>query len=296
MHGRSGDDDIKVHAPVEATINVTVNGNEGDDFLSADAIINGGPGSDFIQGGPGADRLFGGPGEDTFVGGAGADQIDGDGTLAADLVTVIAGPDDFDTILIQGTSDADIIDVFQANPTTLNHTVNGALEVDTITAGTIEQARVVGGDGADLVRVNWLDAHGVNAAVDSLRMTIEGGSDATSDRLFVVDDGTDDLVLYRKGQANHSGTVQVGPGNNEPLLSVFSDVENVDFVDENGDTIVNAAGGPQLVVFKHDPFESNDDRFTATYLGSGDTINVDPTIDPGPLGRSIRRWPELCWR
>ena len=89
--------------------------------------------------------------------------------------------------------------------------------------------------------------------------------------------------LYRKGQADDSGTVQVGPGNAEPLLNVFSDVENVDFVDENGNAIVNAVGGPQLVVFKHDPFESNDDRFTATYLGSGDTINVDPTIDPGPL-------------
>ena len=135
--------------------------------------------------------------------------------------------------------------------------------------------------------MNWLDAHGVNANVDSLRMTVDGGGDATSDRLVVVDDGTDDLVLYRKGQDNGSGTVQVGPGNAEPLLSVFSDVESIDFVDENGAAIVNAAAGPQLVVFKHDPFESNDDRFTATYLGSGDTINVDPTIDPGTGGESV---------
>ncbi len=209
--------------------------------------------------------LNGDAGEDTFVGGAGADTID--------------GGDGFDTILIEGTSGADIIDVFQAAPTTLNHTVNGALEVDTLVLDaasnrTVEEARVVAGDGADLIRVNWLDAHGVNANVDSLRMTVDGGSDATSDRLVVVDNGTGDLTLYRKGQTDDSGTVQVGPGNAEPLLNVFSEIERIDFV--------SGADG-DLVVFKHDPFESNETLFTSTYLGSGDTINVDPTIDPGPL-------------
>jgi Ca2+-binding RTX toxin-like protein len=273
VNGFGADDVIKATPGAEALIDITLNGGIGDDFLSADAIINGGPGNDFLQGGVGNDAINGNAGEDTIVGGAGNDVIDG-------------GPG-FDTILIQGTSGADVIDVFQAAPTTLNHTVNGVAEVDTLVlaAGvrTVEEAKIVGGDGADLIRVNWLDAHGVNANVDSLRMTVEGGSDATSDRLVVVDDGTDDLVLYRKGQANNSGTVQVGPGNAEPLLSVFSDVESVDFVDEAGAAIVNTAAGPQLVVFKHDPFESNNDRFTATYLGSGSTINVDPTIDPGPL-------------
>ncbi len=269
VHGQTGNDNIKAADGTEATIAITLEGDAGDDFLSADAILIGGAGDDFLQGGAGDDTLIGNAGEDTFVGGAGNDTIDG-------------GPD-FDTILIAGTSGADIIDVNQVSPTQLDHTVNGDAQSDTLVVSTVEQALVEAGDGADLVRVNWQDALGVNAAVDSLRMTVNGGSDATSDRLIVVDDGTDDLVLYRKGQDNDSGTVQIGPGNAEPLLNVFSDVENIDVVDENGAPVVNAAGGPQLVVFKHDPFESNDDRFTATYLGSGDTINVDPTIDPGPL-------------
>ena len=269
IHGQTGNDNLKAAAGTENTIAITIEGDAGDDFISADAILIGGAGDDFLQGGAGDDLFFGGAGEDTIVGGAGNDTIDGGA--------------DFDTILIEGTSGDDIIDVFQANPTTLNHTVNGDAQVDTLVVSTVEQARVVAGEGADLIRVNWQDAIGVNGAVDSLRMTVDGGSDATSDRLVVVDDGTDDLVLYRKGQANDSGTVQVGPGNAEPLLNVFSGIENIDFIDENGGAIVNGAGAAQLVVFKHDPFESNDDRFTATYLGSGDTINVDPTIDPGPL-------------
>ncbi len=265
-----GDDSVAVDEGVEALITSTLNGGDGDDALSgAFNTANGDAGDDTIIGGSNDQTINGGAGEDTMVGGAGNDTFNG-GTA-------------FDTILIEGTLGADTIDVFQALPTQLNHTVNGDAQIDTLVASTVEQALVVAGDGADLIRVNWQDAHGVNAAVDSLRMTVAGGSDATSDRLIVVDDGTDDLVLYRKGQDNDSGTVEVGPGNAEPLLNVFSDIENIDFVDENGNSIDNGAAGSQLVVFKHDPFESNDDRFTATYLGSGDTINVDPTIDPGPL-------------
>ncbi|WP_146522014.1 dockerin type I domain-containing protein [Stieleria varia] len=274
INANGGDDTITVNAAVN--VDLILNGGQGDDVINAagqtDAApsltINGGAGDDHLVGGSGNDTINGDAGEDTMVGGPGNDTFDGGA--------------DFDTILIAGTSGADIIDVFQAAPTTLNHTVNGDAQVDTLVASTVEQAHIVAGAGADLIRVNWLDAHGVNAAVDSLRMTVDGGSDVTSDRLVVVDDGTDDLVLYRKGQSNDSGTVQVGPGNAEPLLNVFSGIEFVDFVDENGVAIDNS-GGPQLTVFKHDPFELNNDRFTATYLGSGSTINVDPTIDPGPL-------------
>jgi Ca2+-binding RTX toxin-like protein len=271
VNGNDGDDSINIANTVQAISVTTINGGLGNDSLSGwFNIANGGDGDDFIRGASNVQTINGGAGEDTMIGGDGADTFDGG-----------AG---FDTILIEGTSGNDVIDVFQAAPTTLNHNVNGNAQVDTLVASSVEEARIVAGNGADLIRVNWLDAHGVNAALnDSLRMTVEGGDDATSDRLVVVDDTTNDLVLYRKGQDDATGTVEIGPGNSEPLLTVFTGVENIDFVDENGAPIVNSAGNPQLVVFKHDPFESNDDRFTATYLGSGDTINVDPNIDPGPL-------------
>src|SRR4029079_14641195 len=37
----------------------------------------------------------------------------------------------------------------------------------------------------------------------------------------------------------------------------------------------------KLFVFKPDPYESNNTLANASFLGSGPTINVDPTIDPG---------------
>ena len=155
---------------METLITTTVNGGVGDDRISGTFnTANGGFGDDTIIGGANAQTLNGDAGEDTFVGGAGADTID--------------GGDGFDSILIEGTSGADVIDVFQAAPTTLNHTVNGAAEVDTLVLDgandrTVEEALIVAGDGADLVRVNWLDAHGVNAPTDSLRMTVQGGADS----------------------------------------------------------------------------------------------------------------------
>lgn len=264
------DDNILIENGVQNFLTSNIDSGAGDDSITGwFNTATGGAGDDTIRGAANAQALNGGDGEDTLVGGAGADNFDGG-----------AG---FDTILIEGTSGADVIDVFQALPTSLQHTVNGTLETDTLVVSTIEQAHIVAGDGADVIRVNWLDAHGVNAANDALRMTVDGGDDSTSDRLAIVDNGTADLMLYRKGQDNDSGTVQIGPGNNEPLLTVFSGVENLDFVNGAGTAVNNAAGTTQLVVFKHDPFESNDDRFTATYLGSGDAINVDPNIDPGPF-------------
>jgi hypothetical protein len=49
--------------------------------------------------------------------------------------------------------------------------------------------------------VQWADSLGQSAVIDSLRMDVEGGDDFTRDRLAVVDTGTGDLTLYRKGES-----------------------------------------------------------------------------------------------
>ena len=64
----------------------------------------------------------------------------------------------------------------------------------------------------------------------------------------------------------------IGPGNAEPLIVNFSEVEIAQPI---------AGAGGDVVVFKHDPFEFNDARTLATYLGANAAINVDPTINPG---------------
>ncbi|MFV1967724.1 MAG: dockerin type I domain-containing protein, partial [Pirellulaceae bacterium] len=286
IDGNDGDDEIKVAVGVENLIGITLNGDAGDDFLSADAIINGGPGNDFLQGGALDDTLNGNAGEDVMVGGAGNDLFDG-------------GPD-FDTILISGTSGDDMIDVVEDQPAAfapnvrLQHTVNGVTENDEVVVSgggdvTVERAMVEAGDGQDLIRFRIADEFFDDAGTGfglGMVMEVDGGDQiAAGDRLVIVDDATEDLVLYRKEADATAGTVTIGPSNAEPFQHVFTGIERVQFVDEAGAAINSEPGNlSRLVVFKHDPFEYNDDRFVATYVGANETtVNLDPTIDPGAL-------------
>jgi Ca2+-binding RTX toxin-like protein len=251
---------------------------------STDTILNGDAGDDFLQGGSGADTINGGSGEDTMIGRGGNDTFDG-------------GPD-FDTILIEGTSGNDTINVVQdfgfAPDVRLTHTVNGVTENDRVVVNgagdvTVERALVLAGDGADLIRVRIADEFFNDpGTLFGLSMVMEvhgGGNVAAGDRLIIVDDTTDDLVLYRKGVSDSEGTVTIGPANAEPFQHVFAEIERVQFVDEAGVAINQEPGNlSRLVVFKHGPFEYNDDRFVATHLGANETtVNLDPTIGSGAL-------------
>src|SRR5262249_24742218 len=100
--GNEGNDTIKAVAGVEGTVLITLDGGVGNDSLSADGTLIGGPGDDFLEGGAGANQLFGSEGEDVMVGGLGNDTFDG-------------GPG-YDTVLIRGTSADDVIDAFQNAP------------------------------------------------------------------------------------------------------------------------------------------------------------------------------------
>ncbi|MEM6779013.1 MAG: Ig-like domain-containing protein [Planctomycetota bacterium] len=262
MHGQEGNDNIKAAAGLETSIGIVLAGDAGDDFLSADAILLGGPGDDFLEGGAGNDQLFGEEGEDILIGGGGLDTID--------------GGDDYDQILIRGTSANDAISVTQSAAGTLDFSINGIADTDTIVtvAGvpTVESVRVESGDGADTIAATWSDALGVDADVNSLRIEIDGGDDFAADRLGVLDDGTGDLVIQHVGAVDTQGGIQIGPGIAEPLTLTYENVEIVQPV---------AAADGRIEVFKHDPYEFNDARVVATHLGAAQTINVDPTIDPG---------------
>jgi hypothetical protein len=307
IRGNEGNDTVKSAAGVEGTIQIRLDGGVGNDLLSADATILGGSGDDFLEGGPGIDHLCGLGGNDTLFGGN--DSVN-------DLYD---GGTEFDTILVHGTQPnagerinlrqndfaavaINVCDNPVTEVTTLDYEIldirTGALyvaETETIVTipgagSTVEEVRIEAGGGSDVIQVATADALFDNPAY-SLRTTVVGGDDSTQDRLAVVDDGTDDLVLYRKSELDSAGTVTVGPGNAEPFQVQFEQVEIVQFVDENGNQIndegiENPAPGlttSRLVVFKHDPFEYNDDRFTATHVGANQTINLDPTIDPGAV-------------
>jgi hypothetical protein len=295
VNGNNGNDTIAIGDNVEGTIDMTLNGGAGNDHLTAgsghtstDTILNGDAGNDFLQGGSGSDKINGGAGEDTLVGGGGQDTYDGGA--------------DFDTILIPGTSGADVIRVEQPSATVLEYIVTDQFGTNvqsaTVAGGTqdaianVEEARVEAGNGADTIRVAISDTL-FNQANTSLRMTIEGGDDAASDRLAIVDDtggaggALPDASILRQNHDITAGTVEVGPANAEPFLHVFRGIE---FVQVVADTLaplapvnIESAGIPnRLVVFKDDGYEHNNDRNNATHLGANTTVNLDPTIDPGP--------------
>ncbi|MGH9175365.1 MAG: calcium-binding protein, partial [Vicinamibacterales bacterium] len=266
---------------------LTVRGNAGHDTIAADTgfaaillTLEGGSGNDSLQGGAGGDSLLGDAGDDTLAGLGGNDTFFGG--AGEDLLTggtgdnTYNGGTDFDTVLIQGTSGNDVIDVSQPADTTLVSTVNGGIRTDTLVTlagvGTVEAARIEAGAGDDVIRVTLADALSLDAVVNSLRVDVIGGTAFTRDRLAVVDDGLGDVTIYRKGELDSTGTITIGPALAEPLNVNF---EGIEFVQP----LAGPAG--RVFVFKHDPFEFNDTLFNATFLGAGATINVDPTIDPG---------------
>ena len=293
VQGNDGNDTIKAAAGVEGpgvgSMRITLDGGEGDDFLSADAVLLGGAGDDFLEGGAGDDQLFGEAGNDTLFGGGGNDTIDGGA--------------DVDTILVRGTPGNDRIDVSQLAPSgvadsgyLLQVNLNGIVDTDTIAQDilgqpgqapvlpSVEEVRIDAGDGDDTIRVRHADAYSDldatnGTANQTLRYTVHAGAPNASDRLAVVDDGLGDTVIQRQGPDGRSGSVTVG--GMAPV--VYDGVEYVDVVPLDpitGRTGTDMAG--RLFVFKYDPYESNNSLANATFLGAGATINVDPTVDPGP--------------
>lgn len=276
IRGLAGDDSIK-QTVATTGLDIVFDGGAGNDYLSANGTLIGGAGDDFLQGGAGADMLNGGTGEDTMLGGGGADTFDGGA--------------DFDTILIRGTAGNDVIDIAQTSATQLVSTVNGVTTTDTLVSGSVEEALIEAGAGADVMRVTQSDSL-VSTPALSLRFTVSGGPDAAGDRLTVVDDGLGDMDIYRQGSDGASGTVTVGAL--APV--VFEGVEFLDFSPLNDITGATGSDGlGRFIVFKHDPFENNDSLFVATHLGANGTLNIDPTIDRGTTANPFGASGDLDW-
>jgi len=259
----------------------TMFGDDGNDTLVGGAFVNeihGGAGDDQIFGGGAADNLFGDAGEDTFVPG-----FDG-------LVDSIDGGADFDTILVQGNSANNRIDARQDAIGQVSYEVSGigggdgvlggvGTESDVIVPGTVEELEILAGSGDDLIRVSHSD--GLIALAQqafSLRFTVDGGAPGASDRLTVTDEGLGDTTIHRVGGIAGNGSYAVGAL--APV--VYTDIEFASLNPINPVTGGTGADGlGTLFVFKHDPFEENNSRLNATFLGSNSAINIDPTIDPG---------------
>lgn len=96
----AGDQDDQV--TFESGVRGLADGGTGDDVLTGDGSLEGGPGADQLTGGPEADALAGGAGRDRLSGGAGDDMLAGDDAGAPDEPDVIDGGPGTESIALSG--------------------------------------------------------------------------------------------------------------------------------------------------------------------------------------------------
>ena len=152
INGLGGDDTLKSTSAADAVALITLDGGDGNDTLSADAI------------------LLGGAGNDTFIVPNGINTIDG-GT-------------GFNQILVNGTDGNDVIGVDQT-ATTVNTNINGIVSQNTVSNIQLVAISGLGGDdsfflGGAGVAATILEAGDGNDRVDAANMTtgitINGGN------------------------------------------------------------------------------------------------------------------------
>lgn len=266
IDGQGGNDFISSSVPGLIGL-FTLSGNAGDDTLvggASNEILLGGAGNDFIDAGAGVDTLRGGDGDDVMIPG-------NDG-----VVDTVDGGAGWDQILFRGTAFRDGITAVQTSDiaVTYSNTTGAVVETDTLAALTVEELRIEAGSGNDTVLVSQ-DAAAFTAP--GLQITVDGGSATTQDRLGVVDAGAANATIQRLGADGTSGTFNIGQ---VAAAIVYTNVEYARLEGVDPITGLTAAGG-RLYVFKVDSFEQNGSIPNATHLGVGETLNQDPTIDPG---------------
>ncbi len=142
IEGREGNDVIKTSPYLNEgafSWNIVLQGDEGNDFLSADATLIGGAGNDTLQGGIGDDSLEGGDGDDVFLLSDGTDTFLGG--LGFDIVQVVGsvnGPNLFE------------VDQSAGNPTDIKVSV----DVHSVILSEIDQISVQGGSARDMLFVS----------------------------------------------------------------------------------------------------------------------------------------------
>ncbi len=232
---------------------VTLDGGDadGDDGDILDVLLTAGPDLvRFTPTGPASARLTHGQSDlqirvEGFNSDPGAIRIDGGGSING--------------LVYEGSIGSDLFTVAPAAPGEARIGLAAAgqpwVPVD---AANFTEVRLEGGGGIDHFEI---------APLADTVVTADGGPPAVSESLHVVDPIGGSPIVLRQSLVPGAGSVTVGA-----LAPVF--YENVEVFDER------LRVDPQLLVLKPDPYEPNDTLATATYVGAGQTLNVDPTIDP----------------
>ena len=260
IHGNAGDDFIDGGSSNDTiyggTGADTLYGSDGNDFIDAgDAndTAYGGAGNDTLTGGAGDDLLIGGEGNDIFDGGSGRDLIYGE--AGDDMFRLLDGWNGSYGEIFVGGSGSDTFDISQTSVATstinladgtFNYTPGGT---GSISLSSIENA--IGSSGSDAItgsgEVNTLWGRSGNDALYGL-----GGND-----LLYGEDGND--------------VVDGGEGADRMVGGAGDDIY---YVDNVGDTVIESAGGGVDLVY-------------ATLTYSAQTSHVENVTLLGSLNSSI---------
>ncbi len=173
VNGQGGNDTIDAKSLKAGTIQLTINGGDGDDKLV------GSDGNDLINGGRGNDVALMGDGDDTFVWnpGDGNDSIEGQGGV--------------DTMLFNGANINEKIDI-SANGGRVRFTRDVANI--TMDANGVERINFNALGGADTITVN--DLSGTDVAEVNLNLAATGGAgDGAADNVIVNGTNGDDVIV-----------------------------------------------------------------------------------------------------
>ncbi len=248
VNGNDGDDNIKAVSGVEAEVNIVLNGGQGDDYLSADATLNGNDGNDFLEGGAGNDTMDGGAGDDTFVGGGGTDAI-GAGTTLGDVI-LSRGTSGTDAISLSLNATGHLVETINSLTTTYTNFLGGPIA----TSG-VEQILVQGLAGSDSLTVD-----STNGAI-TIPISFDGGDPIGTGDALTISAGANS-VTFDAGPESDSGSFTIGGATG---LVSFDHVESL--------TVDGTSVAGNAATINGD---SADNDLTLTQTGGDDfTVSVD---------------------
>jgi Ca2+-binding RTX toxin-like protein len=219
LNGLGGNDIINAQSVRANTIQLTINGGDGDD------VITGSDGNDVINGGHGNDVALMGPGDDTFV------WNPGDGS------DVVEGQDGQDTLQFNGANVNESIDL-SANGGRLRlaRDIGGVL----MDVNGVEQVNVVAGGGADTITINDLTGTDVTQVnIDLASPAGSGTGDGQPDTVIVNGTNAADVVTV-VGDA--SGTQVTGAAAAVHITGAEADKDLLIIRALGGDDVVDASG------------------------------------------------------
>lgn len=204
------------------------------------------------------------------------------GVLADDTFTINGGAEVGDLVNVVGTNGPDFITVNSPTRTVTVENAAGTVLRPVVLGATVEEVTVLAGFGNDTTLVIPAPATATgpgggnpNFSVPiNLLINVDGGPPGASDALVIANDTNGaalpatDFAVINRSRTPDEGVVRVYRNASAMPDITFTNVEIV------SPLVSSTNGDPNLLILGPDLYEQNEFRQTASFLGSGSTINL----------------------